>query len=233
MGLFSRNRVQQELYPSSAGHMTLIGQKMFITAEIKRGTMSENCFTDPTITTLDASPDTKDPLYFWQLFSVLGPDQIEQIMAKFYVRVFDDQEEGFWFRDVFAKSESQEYHVKAQTQMWTDCFGGGKNYLGGQRRLDYHHEQHGKDIMTKEGAERWVMHMVAALDEEADALRKCDPRARSAINTFLVYFMSKYGETFDFDSSVFSFESKTPEMAPKKGLSGWKKLVSRWNRSTQ
>lgn len=39
-----------------------------------------------------ANMDQAEPLYFWQLYSVLGPTPIRQLVTDFYQRVFDDDE---------------------------------------------------------------------------------------------------------------------------------------------
>jgi truncated hemoglobin YjbI len=204
--------LKRQQYPSSAGYMTLSAQKKFIRREIESGNMPQASFRVPQIVSLDASSNPDDPLYFWQLYSVLGTAPVLRIVKKFYERVFEDTEMGF--RSVFSSLAPLDHHVRAQAAMWIDCFAGGRYYHGGQYRLEFHHEHNAQEIMTQEGAERWTSHMVRVLDEEDDALRACDPRARSAINSFLEYFMSKYAGQFAFDSSNLSFgKEHTPPIS--------------------
>jgi truncated hemoglobin YjbI len=203
---------KRQQHPSSAGYMTLSAQKKFIHREIERGNMPQASFRVPQIVSLDASSNPDDPLYFWQLYSVLGTAPVRRIVEKFYKRVFEDTET--WFRSAFSSIAPLDHHVRAQAAMWIDCFAGGSCYHGGQYRLEIHHEYNAQEVMTQEGAERWTSHMVSVLDEEDDALRACDPRARSAINSFLEYFMSKYADTFAFDSSNLSFgKERTPPIS--------------------
>ena len=42
---------------------------------------------------LTASPDTREPLYYWQVYSLLGPDPLVAIVRRFYEFVFDDDED--------------------------------------------------------------------------------------------------------------------------------------------
>jgi truncated hemoglobin YjbI len=210
MKFFTKTHHAQQ-YPSAAGYMTASAQKKYINREIKRGNMPPASLRVPKIASLNASPNKDDPLYFWQLYSVLGKALVLGIVKKFYKRVFDDQEE--WFRSAFARIAPFDHHVQTQSSMWIDCFGGGQYYHGGQYRLEFHHANNAAAIMTQGGAERWVMHMVSVLDEEDNVLRACDPRARSAINSFLEYFMSKYADQFDFDSSNLSFGKETPAIS--------------------
>jgi len=39
---------------------------------------------------LDADPDKSKPLYIWQLYSVLGPERIEELVRIFYIEVWND-----------------------------------------------------------------------------------------------------------------------------------------------
>lgn len=40
--------------------------------------------------TLYASDNINDKLYFWQLYSILGEDNIRELITNFYKRVFDE-----------------------------------------------------------------------------------------------------------------------------------------------
>ena len=47
----------------------------------------------PHVVTLDAKENTSDRLYFWQLYSVLGEDEMTEIITIFYRDVLSDQED--------------------------------------------------------------------------------------------------------------------------------------------
>ena len=153
------------------------------------------------ILSLRASPDAKDPLFFWQIYSLTGREPVLEILTTFYNRVFDD-EEAEWFRSIFDELSSKAYHIQVQTQMWIDCFGGGRLYGGGEFRLDFHHrESQAIELMNARGAERWVYHMKASLDQQDDRLKDIDERIRPAINSFLQFFIETYGKNFDFPTT--------------------------------
>ena len=87
---------------------------------------------------LMANPVPNAPLFFWQLYSVLGADRIEEIVRCFYTRVHADQEET-WLRDAFIRLGSLEHHVAVQADFWIDAFGGGRQYHGAEYRIGFHH----------------------------------------------------------------------------------------------
>ena len=74
---------------------------------------SEDILENKKITSLVASNDKTEPLYFWQLYSILGEDIIEKLIRLFYTNVFEDKKNK-WFSDEFVEIGSIEYHVKGQ-----------------------------------------------------------------------------------------------------------------------
>lgn len=75
--------------------------------------------------------------------------------------------------------------------------GGGPQYHGAEFRLNFHHTHNAMELMTAKGAKRWVELMNATLNDP-DLDLTSDLRVRTAINTFLSYFMAKYAEDFKF-----------------------------------
>ena len=53
------------------------------------------------------------PLYFWQLYSILGEKYIEDLIRLFYTKLFND-DKNKWFSDEFIEIGSIEYHVRGQ-----------------------------------------------------------------------------------------------------------------------
>ena len=146
------------------------------------------------ITSLIASNNITKPLYFWQLYSILGETYIENLIRLFYTKLFKDNKNK-WFSDEFIEIGSIEYHVKGQKKFWLDIMGGGEYYTGGEKKLHNYHKLV-KNIMTNEGANLWMKHMNDALDEMT---YNKDVRVRKCIDVFLKYFMTKYAIEFDFN----------------------------------
>ena len=146
------------------------------------------------ITSLIAANDITKPLYFCQLYSILGEVYIEDLIRLFYTKLFKDNKNK-WFSDEFIEIGSMEYHVKGQKKFWLDIMGGGEYYTGGEKKLHNYHKLV-KNIMTNEGATLWMKHMNDALDEMT---YNKDLRVRKCIDVFLKYFMTKYAIEFDFN----------------------------------
>lgn len=89
-------------------------------------------------TSLTADMDTLKPLYYWQLYSIIGHEPILEIVQDFYERLYGDDQEP-WFRDAFVQISDIHHHVQTQALYWIDSFGGGKVYHGGNYRLNFHH----------------------------------------------------------------------------------------------
>jgi hypothetical protein len=102
--------------------------------------------------TLSAETDQSMPLYYWQLYSLLGTRPIYDICATFYKGVFED-DTAEWFKEVFNTTAPKQHHINAQAAYWVDAFGGGRRYHGGNGRLTFHHMYNAKSIMTAEGKE--------------------------------------------------------------------------------
>jgi truncated hemoglobin YjbI len=197
-------------YQPKHGMMSKHIQTQFLQKQIDLGHMENSCLQDEKILSLQASKNADDPLFFWQICSLSGRDPIRKVVRNFYDRVFDDNEAP-WFRDVFVRQETKRYHILMQTCMYWDCFGGGRLYGGGEKRVMVHHRKTMvEEIMTERGAERWIMHMVNALEEETPDLDQIDPRLRIALNTFLFFFMDKYSQQFGFSSEKVDFGETYP-----------------------
>eukprot|EP00759_Apiculatamorpha_spiralis_P046070 PhF_6_TR42695/c0_g1_i2/m.64432 len=136
----------------------------YIKQQIERGLMASNALQDIHVMSLQASYDPGQPLYFWQLFSLLGQARIEKLVRSFYTKVFNDTENA-WFREPFSNVGGLQHHTDTQSAMWIDTMGGGSYYHGGDFRLQFHHQHNALSIMTLEGATRWLYHMRITLNE--------------------------------------------------------------------
>ena len=168
--------------------------------------------------------DPSSPLYYWQLFSLLGVGKIETLIRKFYNKVFDEAEDarddpawaakltGEKFRRVFRSVGSREHHVSTQTSFWVDAFGGGSAYHGGDFRLNFHHEHNAAAVMNEWGAKLWMRRMGDALVETSFA--EIDQRIKPCIVGFLHAKVRKYAKNhgWRFDNRDFGFVAHDPEM---------------------
>lgn len=154
---------------------------------------------------LVASTNLNDPLYFWQLYSLIGTKPILDLVTDFYTRVFDDTQNA-WFRDVFIAIAPLGHHINTQAAFWVDAFGGGKCYHGGNHRVNFHHAYNAREVMNAKGAERWMHHMTNALIAAKDeSVFRKDPRIMPCIVDFLDAKMRTYAHqhSWDFDTSDF------------------------------
>lgn len=136
--------------------------------------------------------DASEPLYFWQLYSILGEKPILALITDFYQRVWNDDEQP-WFRNAFVRlGAPMEHHIKTQAAYWIDAMGGGRAYPGGEYRLRFHHHHNAAEIMTAAGATRWMYHMRQALQNA----HFDDDRVVPAIIDFLDTKMKSYAEQF-------------------------------------
>jgi truncated hemoglobin YjbI len=187
-------------FPVRPGYMTESIQRSYIAHAIERNLLPAQAHRMAPIVALEASNDVKQPIQFWQLFSVLGPDRILAIVRNFYERVFADEE---WFTSVFARVGGVEHHILTQASMWADVMGGGPYYHGADFRLNFHHTHNAMQLMNAKGAARWTALMVDTLNDSGEHMT-LDPRVRPALNTFLHFFMEKYAGEFGFQNeSVF------------------------------
>lgn len=68
---------------------------------------------------LEADADPTAPLYYWQLFSLLGIEMIHKLVTDFYESIYDDdEEEAAWFRNVFVEIGDADHHITSQTAFW-------------------------------------------------------------------------------------------------------------------
>lgn len=152
--------------------------------------------TDADARCLHADPDISKPLYFWQLYSVLGENRIIQIVQNLYTGIADDDEE-VWLCNAFERISSWDHHNATQAAFWLDAMGRGKCYHGGEHRLQFHHEHNARHVMTQVGAARWMHHMRQALDKSDLGP---DPRVRATIDEFLRVRMEKYANQHSFQT---------------------------------
>jgi hypothetical protein len=82
--------------------------------------------------TTQADPDPSKPLYFWQLYSVMGEERIKALTQQFYTYVFNDEND--WFRKIFASMTTMEMAIWSASTFFLDVMGGGRHYPGGVRR---------------------------------------------------------------------------------------------------
>jgi truncated hemoglobin YjbI len=181
-------------FKTQHGYMTKTAQTAYMGNAMDVGLLPPDTMRRADLVTLKAPNDPSQPIQFWQLFSVLGPDPIVAIVESFYWRVFADE---LWFTSVFERVGGVEHHTMTQASMWADVMGGGQYYHGADFRLSFHHTQNAIALMNDRGAERWVELMNATLDANGDHMTD-DTRVRIAINTFLTHFLGKYAQEFSF-----------------------------------
>jgi truncated hemoglobin YjbI len=183
------------MHPTETGYITKVIRDEYIRHQMKKtSTKNYNSFHSERVLSLNARSDS-NKVYFWQLFSILGKENILKIVTTFYGYVFADDQD--WFREAFEETGDIEYHIKGQSYFWFDAMGGGKYYRGGKRLLNMKHSNV-SEVLNSKGAERWMYHMYRCLKTNADVLSK-DPRVIPCILDFLQYFMNEYAVTFDFN----------------------------------
>lgn len=149
---------------------------------------------------LQADPDTTRPLYFWQLYSLIGHEPVLEITHNFYERVFcdtNDQQHASFAR-AFTRIGSAEYHARQQAAYWIDAMGGGKLYHGGNHRLRFHHQHNAASVMNAAGAKRWIFHMRGSLNA-FDFASLHDSRVKPCILSFLKSRMEIYAAQHDWE----------------------------------
>jgi truncated hemoglobin YjbI len=168
--------------------------------------------SEETIESLTADLDTTKPLYYWQLYSILGKDPIIDCVTTFYSLIWadDDTDAGAGFKAAFANVCEIDMHVKAQSAYWIDSFGGGRVYWGGHSRLGFHHySRYAEPVMNAAGATRWMKHMRHALSSYDFATNGyTDPRVIPCLVDFLHAKMRTYALDFgwELDESDFDYE---------------------------
>jgi truncated hemoglobin YjbI len=160
---------------------------------------------------LYADPDQSQPLYYWQLYSLLGQRHIFELVTDFYTRIYADDEAEFeWFRKAFTDLGSKEHHIQAQAAYWIDTMGGGRVYHGGLYRLNVHHQMNAGHVMNAEGACRWMYHMRKTLvhyDFAELGQQQQDARILPCMVDFLKTKMQSYAKEhmWEFDERDFEF----------------------------
>ena len=174
---------------------------------------------------LIANPDIQKPLYFWQLYSILGRQPIIDIIKDFYISIYhnpagiyQNEEADRWFRNAFTsncmitKSSGGaeccvEEAINTHASYWIDVFGGGDVFHGGECRLSFTHKYHAtSQVMNEKGASIWMKHMMYAIHKNVDDLPE-DPRIVPCILDFLKTKMKEFSEEYGwvFDERDFEF----------------------------
>ena len=183
-------------FEAKMGNLTNIIRYDYIKTLIEKNLLPNNSLENKEIIRLYANNDKNKPLYFWQLYSIIGEDIIEKLIRIFYTKIFNDTKNK-WFSEEFIELGSIEYHVKGQKKFWLDVMGGGVYYIGGLKKLNMRHKLV-KNIMTKKGGDLWMYYMIESLKEIKNDI-DFDKRILVCIVDFLHYFMMKYGYEFDFN----------------------------------
>ena len=193
-------------FKSQEGNITSLIRKDYLKTKIRSNDLSEDIFDNYEVMSLQASNDPEKPIYFWQLYSILGESPIHTVITLFYQNVFNDNEAP-WFRDEFVELGPIEYHVRGQKNFWIDAMGGGKRYNGSYSKVNSKHKLV-SNIMTQKGADRWMRNMVKTLNDPIIFLTH-DVRVLKCLHDFLNYFMIRYSIEFDFNFYNFiNMESK-------------------------
>ena len=100
--------------------MTKTAQTAFVGNAMDAGLLPPDTMRRANLVTLKAPNDSSQPIQFWQLFSVLGPDPMVAIVETFYERVFADEP---WFTSVFERVGAVEHYTITQASMWADVMG--------------------------------------------------------------------------------------------------------------
>ena len=107
-------------FKTQHGYMTKTAQTAYMGNAMDAGLLPPDTMRRADLVTLKAPNDPSQPIQFWQLFSVLGPDPIVAIVESFYWRVFADE---LWFTSVFERVGGVEHHTMTQASMWADVMG--------------------------------------------------------------------------------------------------------------
>ena len=163
-------------------------------------------FSDANAVSVTASTDPDEPIYFWQLYSVMGEKRMRDLIHRFYELVLKDNTD---FGRAFVELGDLEHHVSRQLSFWMDVTGGGKTYKGGLKRLEMKHRL-SRELMHESGSRRWMYHFVRAL--RRSDLGYEPVRVLTCVVDFLCFFMHRYSVEFDFnfvDSMVYrSFRAR-------------------------
>ena len=175
--------------------------------------------SEEQIESLQADLDTSQPLYYWQLYSILGKDPIVEFITTFYSLIWadDDTDEGATFKAAFANvCDTMDLHIKAQSAYWIDSFGGGRVYWGGHSRLGFHHySRHAEPVMNANGARRWMNHIRYAMSTYDFVTNGYpDPRIVPCLVDFLHAKMRSYALDFEWELDESDFDPDTFRFPP-------------------
>ena len=152
-------------------------------------------FENNEITGLCASSDLSKTLYFWQIYSIIGPEPIKKLITVFYTSIFNSTTD-LWFKEEFEDLGPLQHHIDRQTEFWLDVMGGGPLYKANMTKLNMKHKLV-KNIMTEKGANMWLHYMINSINTIKEDL--CiDRRIIPCMIDFLNFFMLKYAHEFDF-----------------------------------
>jgi truncated hemoglobin YjbI len=169
----------------------------FLRSEVSKNKLTVKEALHPSTLSFIANKNPESRLYFWQLYSLLGDYHLKNIITLFYTSIFND-DEASWFKEVFINLGSLEHHINRQYLFWMDTFAGGLNYSSGLNGLKRHHDL-AKEIMTEDGAKRWMFHMRLAIENYKDKLNEIDKRITPCIYEFIRFTMEYYGVQYDFN----------------------------------
>lgn len=188
----------RELFKTAHGYATRQARTDYL---VNRGLSDDD---DDIPASLNASLDPDHPLYFWQVYSLLGAKPIHDLITKFYNLVYNDEDDEP-FRQAFMQLAPVDHHIAAQTRFWVDAMGGGPTYHGGDGRLNFHHEHNAHSVMNAAGAKRWMHHMRSALMDVQEEWSAIDERIVPCVLVFLSVKMKKYANRhgWAFDDSDF------------------------------
>ena len=153
-------------------------------------------FENNEITGLYASSDLSKTLYFWQIYSIIGPEPIKKLITVFYTSIFNSTTD-LWFKEEFEDLGPLKHHIDRQSEFWLDVMGGGPLYKANMKKLHMKHKLV-ENIMTEKGANKWMYFMINAINIIKEDL--CvDRRIIPCLIDFLNFFMLKYAHEFDFN----------------------------------
>tara|TARA_B100001175_G_C19474320_1_gene623431 strand:- start:708 stop:1379 length:672 start_codon:yes stop_codon:yes gene_type:complete len=153
-------------------------------------------FENNEITGLYASKDLSKTLYFWQIYSIIGPEPIRKLITIFYTSIFESTTD-LWFKEEFEDLGPLKHHIDRQSEFWLDIMGGGPLYKANMKKLHLKHKLV-ENIMTEKGAKLWMHHMINSINTIKEEL-SVDRRIIPCLIDFLNFFMIKYAHEFDFN----------------------------------
>ena len=178
------------------GNLTNKIKYEYLNLYIKQNKLSENIFDNEEITSLYASTDLNKTLYFWQIYSIIGPEPIHKLITLFYTSIYESTT-NLLFKEEFIELGSLEHHINKQTEFWLDIMGGGPLYKSNIKKLHMKHKLV-QNIMTEKGANIWMSFMINSINTIKEDLYT-DRRIIPCLINFLNFFMLKYGREFDFN----------------------------------